>query len=132
MSRKFSVIALLLASFTIGCTDDPDGTAPSISDLSLVPATLTAGQPNVMKAQLSFVDPDADVSDLIIAIELPDRSRQMAPPSDVIGSAGKTEGTAGVNLTIMPPDPGTYHFELWLKDANGAESNRLEASVQAQ
>jgi hypothetical protein len=131
MSRLLSAIGLLVSSLTLGCTDDPDGTPPSISNLQLAPATLTAQAQNAMTGSLAFVDPDADVTDLGIEIELPDGSRQSLPLTDVRDSAGTPEGTIQISLAIVPPAAGTYRFELWLEDAKGYPSNRLEASAQA-
>jgi hypothetical protein len=131
MSRLFLAVGLLVSSFTLGCTDDPDGTPPSISNLQLAPTTLTAHAQNAMTGSLAFVDPDADVTDLGIELELPDGSRQPLPLTDVRDSAGTTEGTIQISLAIVPPAAGDYQFDLWLEDAKGHASDRLQASAQA-
>lgn len=131
MSRPLSAIGLLLPVFILGCTDEPDGTPPAIANLSLTPTTLTAGQQNAMTGSLTFVDPEADVLDLGIEIELPDASHQALPLTDVRGSAGTAEGTIQISLAIVPPAAGTYRLEVWLEDAMGYASNRLETSAQA-
>jgi hypothetical protein len=134
MSRLSWAIALLLSSFTLGCTDEPDepaGTPPTIANLQLAPTTLLAGSYNPVTASLTFVDPDADVLGLGVELELPDGSIQELPLTDVQNSAGTSEGTVQITLSIIPPAPGSYRFELWLEDAMGHESNHLEASAEA-
>ncbi|NVB79743.1 MAG: hypothetical protein HOV81_15210 [Kofleriaceae bacterium] len=131
MSRLTWAIALLLSSLTLGCTDEPDGTPPSISNLQFAPTTLLAESYNPVTASLTFVDPDADVLDLGVEIELPDGSHQVLPLTDVRNSAGTSEGTIQISLSIAPPAVGTYRFELWLEDAIGHESNHLEATAEA-
>lgn len=131
MSRLLSATSLLALSLTFACTDEPDGTAPAISNLQLAPTALTAQAQNQITGSLAFVDPDADVLDLGIEIELPDGSLQPLPLTDVRNSAGTSEGTIQISLAIIPPMVGTYRLELWLQDAAGHESNRLEASAEA-
>ncbi len=132
MSRMLSAF-VLVSSWAIGCTDSaPDGTPPSISNLSLTPMTLTTGQQNLLAGALAFVDPDADVLELGVSVELLDGSRQTLPIVDVRSSAGVAEGSVQVTLSMVPPAAGTYRFQLWLIDALGGESNRLEATAQAQ
>lgn len=130
MSRLVSAIAVVLSSLTVACTDEPDGTPPSISNLQLAPTTLTANVQTSMTGSLAFVDPDADVESLGIDIELPDGSVQPLPLTDVRNSAGTSDGTIQISLAIVPPAAGAYRFELWLEDARGYASNRLDASAQ--
>lgn len=132
MSRTLASLVVLASSLVVGCTDEPGGKPPSISDLSLSPTALTARQQNTIAGSLAFVDPDADVLELGVSVELPDGSRQTLPATDVLSSAGVTEGSIQVTLAIVPPAVGAYRFELWLVDALGSESNRLEATAQAQ
>ena len=135
MSRLLPALIVLVLSFTIGCADEPmdapEGTPPRIAGLSLAPTTLTAGQRNALTGTMLFADSEADVVNLGLAIELPDGSKQTPAPIDV-SAAGATQGRLQINLTVMPPSAGTYHFEVWLDDAGGNESNRLQMTAQAQ
>lgn len=126
---------LVLSFFVLSAacaTDEDDGTPPSISNLSFTPTSLKTGQQNVITGTFAFEDRDADVLELDIELELPDGSRESLPATDVRDSAGDIVGTVALTLAVVPPTPGAYAFELWLVDAAGGVSNRLEGTAQAE
>jgi hypothetical protein len=132
MRAHFLALLVTLEVLACGCAaDDEGGTPPSISDLSLSPTSLSTGQQNVVTGTFAFEDDDADVLELDVDLELPDGTRQSLPATDVQDSAGDAVGTITLTLAIVPPSPGRYTFQLWLVDAAGGESNRLEGVAQA-
>ncbi len=125
--------ALLLCSCLAmaACTSD-DTTAPAISNLTFSPNSLPVGAQTTISGNMTFSDPDGDLDQLGVEIELPDQSKQLLPMSDVQNVGTMTEGTLAWALIVAPPAAGTYRLSLWLTDVDGHESNHLDAVVTAQ
>jgi hypothetical protein len=122
---------LLLGCFLSACTDEP-GAAPEISELTFSPTTLTAGVQGTVSGQLQFVDPDGDASKLGFEVILPDQTQQTLPLADLQNVGSQTEGAIGWAVIVAPPTPGNYRFFVFIRDAEGHDSNKLEGTLTVQ
>src|SRR5687767_12431845 len=124
---RTAILCLALAA----CTSD-DSSAPTISNLTASPGTVPVGQQTTISGTFAFEDPDGDLDQLGAAITLPDQSKQQLAMTDLANVGSMTDGTLGWALIVVPPAAGTYKLELWITDAVGHESNRLETNATAQ
>lgn len=120
-------LSFLLAG---GCAAD-DGTAPEISDLTATPTTMTVGQQVTVTGTLHFDDPEGDLDQLGAEITIPDGTKQALRNVDLSTVGTVTTGTLTWALIVVPPAAGTYTLALWVTDANGNDSNRLETTATA-
>jgi len=127
--RLATTIASFLCLVSACATDD--SADPVISDLTATPSSMTVGQQATISGTLVFDDPDGDLEELGAEITMPDGMRQALPMTDLIGVGDMTSGTLAWRMIVVPPTAGTYTLSLWLADADGHESNRLEATATA-
>jgi hypothetical protein len=124
--------ALALIPCVLACTTD-EPVAPTISELTYNPTTITVGQQATVTGTVRFDDPDGDVAQLGIEIVLPNQQHQNLPLTDVQGLVGMmTEGTIGWAIIVVPPLAGRYGFSLWITDSEANASNKLDGSLMAQ
>jgi hypothetical protein len=125
--------ALLLSSCLslVACASD-DTTAPTISNLTFSPTALPVGQQTTVSGTVAFSDPDGDLDQLGVEVTLPDQTKQALPMTDLQNIGTMTDGSIAWALIIVPPTGGTYRMSLWITDADGHASNRLEAAAAAQ
>lgn len=125
--------AILMSTCLLAaCASDDNGTAPTISNLTLSPSTLPVGQQTTINGSLGFSDPDGDLVDLGVELTLPDQSKQTLPMTALQNVGTMTNGSIAWALIVVPPTAGTYRLALWIVDANGNESNRLDGTAAAQ
>lgn len=137
MSRLLP-LALLLTATLIACDDGGDdaddtdaganGTAPTISELTLDPATAPRGVATDVTASLRFVDPDGDVELGHVALMLGGQT-QTLPPVTVQNVAGVTEGEVLLLLRFQPPTTDPIEVDVWLSDNAGNDSNTLTTTL---
>jgi hypothetical protein len=123
---------LLLCLALAACASDDDTAAPMISNLTASPNSLPVGQQTTVSGTVMFSDPDGDLDQLGVEVTLPDQSKQALPMTDLQNVGTMTDGSIAWALIIAPPSAGTYRMALWITDADGHDSNRLEASATAQ
>ena len=126
--RLAAAIAPFL-SLLVACTDD--SASPTISDLTATPSSMTVGQQATVSGTMVFDDPDGNLEQLGAEVTLPDHSVQALPMTDLIGVGTMKTGTLGWRMAVIPPMAGEYKLSLWLTDADGNESNRLETTATA-
>ena len=73
-----------------------------------------------------------DPVELGVELTLPDQSKQTLPKTALQNVGTMTSGTINWALIVVPPAAGTYRMALWITDANGNDSNRLEGTATAQ
>jgi hypothetical protein len=122
---------LLLFTFLAACTSD-DSSAPTISNLTFSPSSLSVGQQTTVSGTLAFSDPDGDLDQIGVEVTLPDQTKQTVPMTNVQNVGAMTEGTLSWAVIITPPAAGTYRLSLWITDAVEHESNHLDAVATAQ
>ena len=132
--RALSLLAFSLCSLSVvACaSDDDNGTAPTISNLTIANSSLVVGQQTTVSGTLGFADPDGDLVDLGVELTLPDQSKQSLPMTALMNVGTMTSGSISWALIVVPPSAGTYKLALWITDMNGNESNRLETAATAQ
>jgi hypothetical protein len=125
--------AILLASCLAlaACTSD-DSTGPTISNLTMSPTSFTVGMQTTINGSVKFTDPDGDLDQLAVEVTLPNQTKQMLPMTDLQNVGTMTDGTIAWALIFVPPSAGTYQMSLWVTDADGHLSNKLEGSGTAQ
>ncbi len=124
--------ALLSCLALVACASDDNGAVPTITNLTLSQTTLAVGQQTTVSGTVGFDDPDGDLEELGIEITLPDQSKQTVPMTPLQNIGTMTSGSIAWSLIIAPPAAGTYGMDLWVVDANGNASNRLDAALTAQ
>lgn len=124
--------ALLSCLALVACASDDNGAVPTITNLTLSQTTLAVGQQTTVSGTVGFDDPDCDLEELGIEITLPDQSKQTVPMTPLQNIGTMTSGSIAWSLIIAPPAAGTYKMDLWVVDANGNASNRLDAALTAQ
>jgi hypothetical protein len=126
-----TIILLASCLALAACTSD-DSAAPTISDMTYSPMSMTVGVQTTISGTIKFTDPDGDLDQLAVEITLPDQSKSMVPMSDLQNVGSMTSGTIAWALIAVPPTAGTYRMSLWITDADGNLSNKLEGSATAQ
>lgn len=131
MFRSVAVAALLLSVAACGEeSSDSTGAAPTISELTLTPDTITVGTATRLDGQLQFEDADADVRFLAVELRPAVGPAQRLPDVAVQGSAAA--GRVDFLLMLQVPAPAEVKIAVWLVDAEENESNTLEAQVVAE
>lgn len=126
------VLSLLLSVLVLGCGGDERtaGSAPVVSGLTLEPSTATVGTLETMRGSLVFEDPDGDVLELHSAIVSPAGAEMAVPAAMVAGASGTTAGAVAVQLAIQFVMPGEHTVRVWLRDAQGNDSNVVMQVVE--
>ena len=136
-------ILLALSSvclLTLPACDDPDdpasdpGTAPSVSDLLITTDVSAApvGASLAIDGTLTVEDPDGDVNQLRITVNLPDGSAQELPANSVSGTTGMTAFSIRLAMILRPPVAGDYRVDVRVDDDAGNLSNPVSFVVTAQ
>jgi hypothetical protein len=105
---------------------------PAVSDLTIQNPVVTVGGTVQVKGALSYLDGDADLTSLYIAVTTPAGQSQTVGPSPAAGVENRRAGTLSFSFTLNVAAPGDYQLELWLVDAADNESNHLTGTVTAQ
>lgn len=130
---RSSLTAILLLVTLLGAcasdTREEKSTSPMISDLELSPGVSTVGGLETLRGTVRFEDPDADVLELHAALVEPSGSEADMPPIRVDGARGLTAGAVSLQLAVQFAMPGRHEVHVWLRDAEGNDSNPLAASV---
>jgi archaellum component FlaF (FlaF/FlaG flagellin family) len=106
-----------------------EGASPQISDLTLSPDTVLymQGDGNVTAmAELSFSDEDLDINTM--HIETSDGKSQSIP----LGPIDTASGTLSQEFAVSTEVSGIVTVEIWLIDAAGNSSNRLNDEILVQ
>src|SRR5688572_10897000 len=93
----------------VACTSD-DSTAPTISNLTYSPSSVTVGQQATISGTLAFVDPDGDLHQLGAEITMPDNSKQELAMVNLQNVGSMTDGSLSWALIVVPPMAGTYQL----------------------
>lgn len=133
MKHSLRFLALVLISTPlVGCGSEQVGSAPIISDLRLGATELPAGVLGQIPAQVRFEDADADVLEANVTISSVEGSGEVSVATPIVGAAGIGLGEVTVQVSFLPPAAGTYRLELMVRDAEGNDSNMLEATLTAE
>jgi hypothetical protein len=124
----FALLATLLSA---GCGED-QGTAPTISDLSLQTTSVTVGQQATVTGQFTFSDPDGDLESFSVEVTAPTGLSQTVGPQAIQGAAGVTDGPISLAVVFNPGVAGDFVLDVWVVDGAGNESNHLTGTVTAQ
>jgi hypothetical protein len=127
-----SRLCVLLLFVLAGCTGGDDrtgGSAPVISGLELDPTTATVGSLETLRGSLVFEDPDGDVLELHSSIASPTGGEMPVPPAMIAGAAGTTAGAVSVQLSIQFVALGDHTVRVWVRDAQGNDSNALTRTI---
>lgn len=132
MRKPLTAILFTLPTLLGGCASDAreeGGTSPMISDLELSPGASTVGGLETLRGTVRFEDPDADVLELHAALVEPSGSEADMPPVRVDGARGLMAGAVSLQLAVQFAMPGRHEVHVWLRDAEGNDSNPLVAAV---
>lgn len=127
-----NVLLLLTLSALLGaCASDArdGGTSPTITDLELSPGESAVGGLETLRGTVRFEDPDADVLELHAALVEPSGSESDMPPVRVDGARGLAAGAVSLQLAVQFAMPGRHEVRVWLRDAEGNDSNPLVAGI---
>jgi hypothetical protein len=127
--RFITLLLCLSLALAAGCATDTS--TPEISDLTATPSTMKVGQQATVTGTFHFDDADGDLEQLNGEITMPDGTKQALRNTDVTGIGAMTTGTLSWAMIVVPPAAGSYKLELWVTDADGHESNRLETTATA-
>lgn len=126
------VLALVLVAGLLSpaCSED-QGTAPTISDLSIQTTTVPVAQPATVSGQFTFNDPDGDVESFSVEVTAPTGQTQTVGPEPIQGAEGMTTGPVGLAVLFNPGVVGDYVLSVWVTDSAGNDSNLLTGTVSA-
>lgn len=129
-----SSLACLL---TAACGGDDEGSpaasgSPTISNLALTPTTIVAAQQADLQGSVDFADPEGDVATMRIEIRNPAGAAAPLVEGPLQGTQGVQQGAAQFTLQLLVPSAGAYPLEVWVRDSEGNDSNRLATSLTAQ
>jgi hypothetical protein len=130
MKLSAGVFGLLL---TAGCSGSPDnsGVAPKISNLTLSQTTVKVGKVETIMGDVSFSDPDGDVTQLGITLVQGGKTFAV-PKAQVPTVSGMTTGKVAYQLTVGASQAGVVEAVVVVYDAAGHASNPLMAKVTAE
>jgi hypothetical protein len=121
-----ALFTLVAALALAGCSDDP----PSIRMLVYSPNAASQGVMASISGTVNYSDPDGDISQSQFDLVAPSG---MAQTSSLVPISDVTQGPLGmVDFTInfTPMEVGLYHFDVWIVDLQGRESNRLQGPIR--
>jgi hypothetical protein len=126
MTSRFLLLALLL----LGCSGGDS--APSISNLTYSPQTVTAGAANIFDVTFDF-DTSSDLTTIEFSLVQspagPTKTPQTFPISN---AAGIRQGTLDAQLDVTFATPGSYTIGLDVVDDAQRASNQLTGTIVAQ
>jgi hypothetical protein len=137
INRAIGVFLMAAVTCLAACGDATDGeggaegTAPTISNLSLSPETINVGEQTQVQGNFEFEDADGDAAKLKISVTPPDGPTQSLGSIELQNGSNTTGGPATAVLVINPPRAGQYEVLMRLEDQAGNESNELSASLTA-
>lgn len=119
---------------------DPEGQAPSLSNLSFSPSNVILGQippeqieGDLVRVPVSFrvevADPDGDVDRVAYAIQSPIASRSTLA-SGTLDGAGNGVYRGNVDVRLPKGEVGTYTLLLYAVDQEGRLSNQVRGSMR--
>jgi hypothetical protein len=124
---------ILGLSLTAACSGSPanSGVAPKVSNLTLSQTTVKVGKVETITGDVSFSDPDGDVTQLGITLVQGGKTFAV-PKAQVPTVAGMTTGKVAYQLTVGASQPGVVEAVVVVYDAAGHASNALTATVTAE
>ena len=134
MKKIFKIfLFVLIAAFITSCgkknVAQPENTTPVISNLVYNPhiVTINMSTPSFyVSGAIDFRNASNGVSKLRLT-----NSGGADITMDLSAYDWGSSGQIGAAFEfIMPPDPVTHTFEIWIVDGNGNSSNKLSGSVQ--
>lgn len=131
-----SQILVALASVCLfalpGCEDT--GTPPKLSDLMINTDVSAAvvGQSLNIEGTVTVSDPDGDVDQLRVTVNLPDGSAQDLPTRGVEGTDGLTDFSVELLMVMRPPVSGSYRVDVRVDDEQGNLSAPASFTVTAR
>lgn len=115
-------LGLALSLATAACSSDDGGSAPTIKDFTMTPATLETGKTQQVTGTFTVEDVDGDIAGGSGTITLP--SGQVAALTDVTIPAG--DKTSFVVQLVIPQLPattaGNYVVSIQARDKAGNQS----------
>lgn len=113
-----------------GCDAEEDGgTAPSLESLTLSAEDATIGSTSTIQGMLTFTDADGDLESAEIDVTDPGGNTSSVS-TPITGVSGTREGTVVVQLSLVPPEAGTYEARVILHDAEGNASEPETATFE--
>ncbi|MDB4940695.1 MAG: hypothetical protein JWP97_229 [Labilithrix sp.] len=132
--RSFFALPALTLCLSLGaaaCGSSDEGSAPTIKDFTMTPATLETGKSQQVIGTFTVEDPDGDIAGGSGDITFP--NGQVLPLSDVT-LAGGDATSIPVRLTIptlTATDPGAYVVAIQARDRAGNQSARTSFTLTA-
>jgi hypothetical protein len=117
--------AALCGLVLAGCSDDP----PTIRMIQYSPNAALVGVMSTINGQVSFTDPDGDISQSQVTLTDPTGASvtsSMTPITDV------NQGPIGMvpfSIDFTPGIAGNWTFNFWIIDLQGRSSNVLMNNV---
>jgi hypothetical protein len=115
-------LALVLGA----CGDD--GSAPEISNLSLDPDAVPAGQQTNVNAFFDFSDPDGDVDTVEVTLRAGGQENSLE--TDLMNAGGMTDGMAQVIIVLTAQAPLPIDVSIVAIDEAGNRSNTLTGTIE--
>jgi hypothetical protein len=124
--------ALPLLFSTLAACGGSSGAAPTISNLSIKPSTVSVGTASTVTGTLVVSDGDLDETEIDATITLPNGQSQALPPTVLQGAATQTSAAIQFAMLIDPPTAGKYVVSITVKDMEGMPSNTEITTIIAQ
>jgi len=115
--RAVAVCVLLLA----GCSDDP----PEIRNLKYSPNAAITGVMASISGGVNYTDSDGDISQTQLELIDPSGASIVSSPTPIQDVTQGALGNVAFTLTFTPPVEGIYHFNIWIIDLLGRQSNKI-------
>jgi hypothetical protein len=137
MTKKTLFIAsaaLAFTGFLTACTQETssDGEPPTISALTYTPEVVSVGELTSLSGSLHFEDADGDLLELHMEIGDGSGRSLVVTATPISGVAGLTAGTVTLSLMVTMPSAGPHVLRVWVRDAQGQDSNALEGTLDAR
>ena len=105
---------------------------PTISAISYSPLAVPVGQTTALVIMFSYVDADRDTAESGYSMVDPSGAITTYPHMPLAGTSSTTlKAMASLSISVTPPIPGPYSFEVWVTDLADQESNHLGGVFKA-
>lgn len=127
MLARGMLLALAAAALvTAGCSDDP----PTIRNLMYSPNAATTGVMASINGTVDYTDSDGDISQSQFNLVAPSGAAQMSSMVPIMDTEQGPIGTVDFTIEFTPMEMGVYHFDFWIIDLQGRESNHLQGPIR--
>jgi|GEM_PF-3437511 len=121
-------IFLVCTGLLAGCGPEP----PSIRDLKYSPNAALVGMQTTISGSIAYTDNNNDISQSVVELYAPNGSLiSMTPPTPIMNVGMGVVGTVSFDITMWTPDTvGIHHFQIYINDLTGAQSNKLQGVIR--